>query len=135
MPIGGFHTTTKAGDLMEFFDDEKHWGARRIRVGRSWTQDELRIKSNEDLNKLWFVLLKERNMLLTMEEAYKQECLRLPNEERIDKVIGVLRVCQAFLTLRRLSSASLKAGNPSFGESSFSKSAFWAAFQPEFCEN
>ena len=33
-----------------------------------------------------FVLLKERNMLLTMEEAYKQETEIMPNQERIDKV-------------------------------------------------
>ena len=33
-----------------------------------------------------FVLLKERNMLLTMEHAYKEAVLPMPNEERIDKV-------------------------------------------------
>ena len=49
-------------------------------------KDELRLKSHSDLHKLWFVLLKERNMLLTMEQAYKEEYVNLPNEERIDKV-------------------------------------------------
>lgn len=71
---------------MEFFDDPKNWGQKKIKVGRSWQTDELRLKSNEDLHKLWFVLLKERNMLLTMEEAYKQEWKYFPNPERIDKV-------------------------------------------------
>lgn len=33
-----------------------------------------------------FVLLKERNMLLTMEEAYKEKWEYFPNPERIDKV-------------------------------------------------
>ena len=33
-----------------------------------------------------FVLLKERNMLLTMEHAYKEETETWPNPERIDKV-------------------------------------------------
>jgi len=32
-------------------------------------------------------LLKERNMLLTMEEAYKQACENMPNPERLDKVV------------------------------------------------
>ena len=33
-----------------------------------------------------YILLKERNMLLTMEQAYKDAVLQMPNEERIDKV-------------------------------------------------
>ncbi|XP_076642632.1 mitochondrial ribosomal protein L47 [Halictus rubicundus] len=80
------HTTSKQNDLMEFFDDEKNWGKPQVQVGRSWRKDELRLKSNEDLHKLWFVLLKERNMLLTMEEVYKKQYEYFPNPERIDKV-------------------------------------------------
>lgn len=71
---------------MEFFDDEKNWGATQVKSGRSWTKDELRIKSNSDLHKLWYVLLKERNMLLTMEEDAKSECRLFPSPERLDKI-------------------------------------------------
>ena len=49
-------------------------------------KDELRLKSNSDLHKLWFVLLKERNMLLTMQEAFKDKLAPMPNPERMDKV-------------------------------------------------
>jgi len=93
-PIYFQHQVTKRGfqasqirhDLMEFFDDKKNWGETNIRAGRSWKLDELRIKSNSDLHKLWYILLKERNMLLTMEEECKRECQLFPSPERLDKV-------------------------------------------------
>jgi len=71
---------------MEFFDSSGKWGAKKVRVGRQWLKDELRLKSNEDLHKLWFILLKERNMLLTMLQAYEEDNDIMPNEERLDKV-------------------------------------------------
>lgn len=40
---------------MEFFEDPKNWGKTEIRCGRSWKKEELRIKSNVDLHKLWYV--------------------------------------------------------------------------------
>jgi len=80
------HCSPVRMDLSEFFEVEKFRGEKQIRVGREWRKDELRLKSNTDLHKLWFVLLKERNMLLTMEEAYKDEFVAMPNPERIDKV-------------------------------------------------
>lgn len=82
----GIHSTVPRYDLMEFFDDPKNWGKNEVRVGRSWRLDELRIKSNSDLHKLWYVLLKEKNMLLTMEHEAERAYEALPNPERIDKV-------------------------------------------------
>ncbi|XP_068223888.1 large ribosomal subunit protein uL29m [Palaemon carinicauda] len=80
------HTSVNLRSLSEFFDDKKNWGEFEVKVGRSWRLEELRIKSNEDLHKLWYVLLKEKNMLLTMEHACKVEYRIFPNPERIDKV-------------------------------------------------
>lgn len=72
--------------LMEFFDLPENWGETKVRVGREWRVEELRVKSNGDLHKLWYVLLKERNMLLTMAHEANASCEHFPNPERQDKV-------------------------------------------------
>jgi large subunit ribosomal protein L47 len=71
---------------MEFFDNSKNFGENEVKHGRSWTKDELRIKSNTDLHQLWYVLVKEKNMLLTMEHECKDKCQLFPSPERLDKV-------------------------------------------------
>lgn len=81
-----FQTSQHRYDLMEFFDNKKNWGESQVRTGRSWKVDELRIKSNTDLHKLWYILLKERNMLMTMEAECKRAVELFPNPERLDKV-------------------------------------------------
>lgn len=81
-----FSTSTCLRSLDEFFDDPKNLGERQVKSGRPWRTDELRLKSNSDLHKLWFVLYKERNMLYTMLEAAKEESEVFPSPERIDKV-------------------------------------------------
>ena len=56
------------------------------RTGRMWRCSDLRLKSFDDLQKLWIVLLKERNMLLT----YRHQCTttqtKMANPERLQKV-------------------------------------------------
>ncbi|XP_048504374.1 uncharacterized protein LOC104899331 isoform X3 [Beta vulgaris subsp. vulgaris] len=61
-------------------DDEK-----RVVYGRGWKASELRLKSWDDLHKLWYVLLKEKNMLMTQRQMLNAQNLRFPNPERISK--------------------------------------------------
>lgn len=79
-------TTAVNRSLDEFFDDPNCFGETKVKSGRPWRIDELRLKSNSDLHKLWFVLYKERNMLYTMQEAAKEAYEIFPSPERIDKV-------------------------------------------------
>ncbi|KAM9224822.1 large ribosomal subunit protein uL29m isoform 2-T2 [Dugong dugon] len=81
------HATLSRKGLEEFFDDPKNWGEEKVKSGASWTCQQLRNKSNEDLHKLWYVLLKERNMLLTLEQEAKRQRLPMPSPERLEKVV------------------------------------------------
>lgn len=53
-PSRNVNTSAHLNGLMEFFDDKKNWGENEVKTGRSWKKDELRIKSNTDLHKLWY---------------------------------------------------------------------------------
>ncbi|XP_076253935.1 mitochondrial ribosomal protein L47 [Rhynchophorus ferrugineus] len=104
-------STTKPNyDLMEFFDDPKNWGSNEVKSGRSWQKDEMRLKSNEDLHKLWYILLKERNMLLTMEEEAKNETMLFPSPERLDKVEESMENLEAVVRERNKAYYELETG-------------------------
>lgn len=53
-------------------------GEEKIRVGKAWSPGLLRLKSNEDLQKLWYILLKEKNLILADRQLLRQ--YRMPLE-------------------------------------------------------
>ncbi|KAL2506436.1 ribosomal protein L29 family protein [Abeliophyllum distichum] len=80
-------TIAKRNPLEEFFEaDRSPDDDKPVVYGRSWKAPELRLKSWDDLNKLWYVLLKEKNMLMTQRQMLNAQNLRFPNPERIPKV-------------------------------------------------
>lgn len=104
------HTTNQLDDLMEFFDSKKNWAETNIRVGRGWKLDELRIKSNTDLHKLWYILLKERNMLYTMQLECEKQVKLFPNPERIDKVEESMNNIETVVRERNVAYYKLETG-------------------------
>ncbi|KAK3799774.1 hypothetical protein RRG08_025388 [Elysia crispata] len=108
-----FHTSGCSHGLMEFFDDKEVWAESTVNTGRPYRFDELRIKSNQDLHKLWYVLLKERNKLLTMEAEYKRRCELFPSPERIAKVEESMENILEVVQERNEAVNLLETGNPS----------------------
>ncbi|KAH0704582.1 hypothetical protein KY285_018860 [Solanum tuberosum] len=74
--------------LEQFFEvDRTPEDDKPVVYGRGWKASELRLKSWDDLQKLWYVLLKEKNMLMTQRQMLNAQNLRFPNPERISKIL------------------------------------------------
>lgn len=58
----------------------------KLIIGRAWKSDELRCKSFEDLHKLWFVLIKELNLLSTQRQEARRLSQRWFGQHRVIKV-------------------------------------------------
>ena len=92
-----FHSSSLLLGLDDFFLNQQAG-----RTGRSWRASELRLKSFEDLHKLWFVLLKERNMLHTYKWQSAKRNRRMENPERIYKVRKSMSRIKAVLGERHI---------------------------------
>jgi ribosomal protein L29 len=70
-------------------------------AGRSWRAAELRGKSFEDLHRLWWVCLKEKNALMTDRLYYGQVGMEMPDASRVKKVRKTMAKIKRVLWERR----------------------------------
>ncbi|XP_068001170.1 large ribosomal subunit protein uL29m [Melanerpes formicivorus] len=105
------HTTVSRKGLEEFFDDPKNWGEKTVKSGDEWNIKQLRAKSNEDLHKLWYVLLKEKNMLLTLEQESKRQLKPMPSPERLEKVENSMKNIDLVVEEREVALRLLQTGH------------------------
>jgi len=54
--------------------------------GRRWSAAEMRLKSNEDMTKLWAVLMRERNMLYSARMQHRKNKTQMKYPERLSRV-------------------------------------------------
>ncbi|XP_060204763.1 uncharacterized protein LOC132632728 [Lycium barbarum] len=92
--------------LEQFFEvDRTAEDDKPVVYGRGWKASELRLKSWDDLQKLWYVLLKEKNMLMTQRQMLNAQNLRFPNPERMSKVRKSMCRIKHVLTERAIDEA------------------------------
>ncbi|KAG2497272.1 hypothetical protein HYH03_004856 [Edaphochlamys debaryana] len=82
--LRALHASAPSADLRQFLDWDSRDGDKVQAYGRGWKVEELRNKSWQDLHKLWYVCVKERNLLLT-EMAWK----RVPKDEAHQRMRGI----------------------------------------------
>ncbi|XP_077389978.1 large ribosomal subunit protein uL29m [Festucalex cinctus] len=118
------HTSIHRKGLDEFFDFPENWGESTVKSGAPWTARQLRTKSNEDLHKLWYVLLKERNMLLTLEQEAKRQRVPMPSPERLRKVQRSMIRLETVVTERETSLRLLQTGHEKGRPGAWRKNVF-----------
>ncbi|NXU64416.1 RM47 protein, partial [Horornis vulcanius] len=102
-------------------------------TGDSWNIKQLRGKSSEDLHKLWYVLLKEKNMLLTLEQESKRQRKAMPSPERLEKVETSMKNIDLVVREREIALRLLQTGHekpvPGEWRNDFLGRTFWYSYK------
>lgn len=73
----------------------------KVSQGRAWDANELRIKSSEDLHKLWYLLLKEKNAILSDNKLKKKIHGTQGPQGRMRKVRQTMAKIQTIISERK----------------------------------
>ena len=87
--------------IEEFLPPRTGEGSVSFQAARSWRSSELRLKGFDDLHALWFVLLKERNMLETERIKARAMSEHMENPARLRKVRVSMARLKTILQERR----------------------------------
>lgn len=77
--------------------------------GDPWPAVLLRMKSFQDMHKLWYVLLKEKNFLLAEQHEARQQRIRWKHHGRLKKVKLSMKRILTVLTRREIHQQALRA--------------------------
>lgn len=100
----------KGKGLEEFFENSRFLSMHNCdpaskapyQHGRGWCAAELRRKSFDDLHKLWYVLLKEKNVLLTQQQEANRIGVHWLEEDRLGAIYQSMARLKTVLTERKL---------------------------------
>ena len=133
--VKGFHSSAHRLGLEEFFDNPSNFGKEQIKSGCSWSKDLLRRKSAVELHQLWFVLLKERNMLNTQEHYCLDIDKPVPGPDRLDKVAESMSNLRDVIDERESAKNMLLYGRKDKEGGEMRKSAVGAVYYHKFKEH
>uniref|UniRef100_A0A673YZ15 Large ribosomal subunit protein uL29m n=1 Tax=Salmo trutta TaxID=8032 RepID=A0A673YZ15_SALTR len=129
------HTTNSSRGLEEFFNIPENWGEVTVKSGAPWMAKQLRTKSNEDLHKLWYVLLKEKNILLTTEQESKRQRIQMPSSERLKKIERSMKRLDTVVKEREDALCLLQTGQERARPGAWRKDVFGRVYWYRFREH
>lgn len=109
-----YSASSVCGMGWEEFTDRKDKPEDQVMTGRAWTVADLRRKSFDDLHKLWYVLYKERNLILSEKEKIRRSLRPVTRmeENRYEKVKRSMAAIKTTLAERkRIESLLLSQSN------------------------
>uniref|UniRef100_A0A3Q3XBT8 Large ribosomal subunit protein uL29m n=1 Tax=Mola mola TaxID=94237 RepID=A0A3Q3XBT8_MOLML len=102
------HTTISRRGLEEFFDLPENWGETTVKSGA--TLKSTKIFTNSGQLCSGYVLLKEKNMLLTLEQEARRQRVQMPSPERLRKVERSMIRLETVVTERETALRLLQTG-------------------------
>ena len=80
------HDDGEKTTVADLFTDPYELDPELSEPGRRWSAAEMRLKSSQDMSKLWVVLMRERNMLYSSRMEHRKNKTKMKYPDRLSKV-------------------------------------------------